>query len=59
MGGESYQTYPGETIDLLPNSLYVVCEMTTAYGHPPDTDGPFDPSQDTGSADAFIDPTFA
>jgi hypothetical protein len=52
-------TLPGETIDLLPNSLYVVREMTTAYGHLPDADGPFDPTQDSGSADAFIDPTFA
>jgi PEP-CTERM motif len=60
VGGESYQTYPpGETIDLLPNSLYVVREMTTAYGHLPYADGPFDPTQNSGSADAFIDPTFA
>jgi hypothetical protein len=59
-GEESYQTYPpGETIDLLPNTLYVVREMATADGHLPYADGPYDPSQDSGSADAFIDPTFA
>jgi PEP-CTERM motif len=59
-GGESYQTYPpGETIDFLPNTLYVVHEMATAYGHLPYADGPFDPSQDSGSADAYVDPTFA
>ena len=58
-GGESYQTYPGETIDFLPNTLYVVREMVAAYGHTLYVDGPYDPSQDSGSADAFVDPTFA
>ena len=58
-GGESYQTGPNETIDLLPNTLYVVREMATAYGHLPYEEGPYDPSQDSGSADAFVDPTFA
>jgi hypothetical protein len=58
-GGESYQTYPGDTIDFLPNTLYVVREMTTAYGHLPYELGPYDPSQDSGSADAYVDPTFA
>jgi hypothetical protein len=57
--GDSYQTPPGETIDLLPNTLYVVREMATAYGHLPYADGPYDPSQDSGSADAYVDPTFA
>ena len=33
VGGDSYQTGPNETIDLLPNTLYVVREMATAYGH--------------------------
>jgi hypothetical protein len=59
-GEESYQTYPpGETIDLLPNTLYVVHEKAIADGHFPFADGPYDPSQDSGSADAYVDPTFA
>ena len=59
VGGESYQTGPSETIDLLPNTLYVVREMATAYGHPLQELGPYDPTQDSGSADVFVDPTFA
>jgi PEP-CTERM motif len=58
-GGESDQTYPGETIDLLPNTLYAVYEDVVAYGHSNQTDGPYDPTQDSGSADAYVDPTFA
>jgi hypothetical protein len=57
-GGESEQTYPGETIDLSPNTIYAVSEFTTAFGHSPYEDGPYDPTQDSGSADAFVDPTF-
>ncbi len=59
VGGESYQTGPNETIDLLPNTLYVVREMATAYGHLDREEGPYDPTQDSGSADAYVDPTFA
>lgn len=59
VGGESYQTGPFETIDLLPNTLYVVRESATAYGHPLQELGPYDPTQDSGSADAYVDPTFA
>ena len=59
VGGDSYQTGPNETIDLLPNTLYVVREMATAYGHLAHEEGPYDPSQDSGSADAYVDPTFA
>ena len=58
-GGESTQTYPGETISLLPNTLYGVSEWAIAYGHATSTDGPYDPNQDSGSTDAFVDPTFA
>jgi hypothetical protein len=58
-GGESDQTYPGETIDLSPNTIYAVREYATANGHSPYTDGPYDPTQDSGSADAYVDPTFA
>jgi PEP-CTERM motif len=58
-GGESSQTYPGETIDLLPNTIYAVHEDAVAYGHSTQTDGPYDPTQDSGSADAYVDPTFA
>jgi hypothetical protein len=58
-GGESDQTYPGETIDLSPNTIYAVREYTTANGHSPYTGGPYDPTQDSGSADAYVDPTFA
>jgi hypothetical protein len=58
-GGDSYQTYPGETIYLLPNTLYAVSELAIAYGHSTYTNGPYDPTQDSGSADAYVDPTFA
>jgi hypothetical protein len=58
-GGDSIQTYPGETISLLPNTLYGVSEWAIAYGHATSTDGPFDPTQDSGSTDAYVDPTFA
>jgi PEP-CTERM motif len=57
-GGESEKTYPGETIDLLPNTIYAVTEGATAYGHSPYEAGPYDPTQDTGFADAYVDPTF-
>jgi hypothetical protein len=49
----------GETLYLSPNTLYAVEELTTANGHSPYEDGPYDPSQDSGSADAYVDPTFA
>lgn len=49
----------GETIYLSPNTLYAVLVLTTAYGHSPYEDGPYDPTQDSGSADAYVDPTFA
>jgi hypothetical protein len=58
-GGDSYQTYPGDTLYLLPNTLYGVSELAIAYGHATSTDGPYDPSQDSGSTDAYVDPTFA
>jgi PEP-CTERM motif len=58
-GGQSEQTYPGETIDLLPNTLYAVREDVVAYGHANQTDGPYDPTQDSGSADVYVGPTFA
>ena len=57
-GGESQKTYPGTTIDLLPNTIYAVTEGATAYGHSPYEDGPYDATKDTGFADAYVDPTF-
>jgi hypothetical protein len=60
VGGDSTPTYPnGDPIDVLPNTLYVVRESATAYGHPDYEKGPYDPTQDSGSADAYVDPTFA
>jgi hypothetical protein len=58
-GGESAKTYPGETIYLSPNTLYAVSEGAIAYGHSTFADGPYDPTQASGSADAYVDPTFA
>jgi hypothetical protein len=49
----------GETLYLSPNTLYAMRESVTANGHSPYTDGPYDPTQDSGSADAYVDPTFA
>jgi hypothetical protein len=60
VGGESTPIYTnGDPIDVLPNTLYVVLESATAYGHSPYADGSYDPTQDSGSADAYVDPTFA
>jgi PEP-CTERM motif len=61
LGGEqSDETGPGgETLYLSPNALYAVRQYATANGHSPYEDGPYDPTQDTGSADAYVDPTFA
>lgn len=59
-GGGVDQTNPGgDTLYLLPNTLYAVEEIATAYGHSPYADGPYDPTQVSGSADAYVDPTFA
>lgn len=58
VGDESYRS-DGDTLNFLPNTLYVVREMATAYGHSPYRLGPYDPTQDSGSADAYVDPTFA
>lgn len=58
-GESSFGTGPaGETIEIKPNTLYAVFASVTAYGHVPYADGPFDPSQDSGSPDAYVDPTF-
>jgi hypothetical protein len=60
VGGESTPIYTnGDPIDVLPNTLYVVRESATAYGHLNYAEGPYDPTQDSGSADAYVDPTFA
>jgi PEP-CTERM motif len=57
-GGYSEKSY-GQTIYLSPNTLYAVSEEADAWGHSPYEDGPYDPTQDSGSADAYVDPTFA
>jgi hypothetical protein len=59
-GGDSNETGAGgETIYFSPNTLVAVREDADAHGHSPYTDGPYDPTQDSGSADAYVDPTFA
>ena len=59
VGDDGSYRSDGDTLNFLPNTLYVVREMATAYGHSPYRLGPYDPTQDSGSADAFVDPTFA
>jgi len=57
---ESAQTGTNYYIPLLPNVQYIVDMEAFAFSSPQSGfDGSFDSSRDSGSGDAFVDPTFA